>query len=89
MKIELSTHFVKELKKYVKNNQRRADEYITALGLFQDNQNHPGLNVEKLQNHDVWTFRVNKGDRVFFVWRNDRVIFTGIGKHDKYRNVGR
>jgi mRNA-degrading endonuclease YafQ of YafQ-DinJ toxin-antitoxin module len=87
IRIEYSVHFISERKKFVKNNIRRFNEYDRIVSLLVSNPVHPSLNLEKLQNtKGTWTIRLNKSDRIFFIWKNkDTVIFVAIGKHDKYR----
>lgn len=86
-KLEYSSHFLSERKKYVKNNRQRFKDYKKAVSLFTSNSSHPSLNLEKLQNSKhVYTIRLNKGDRIFFVWKEENIaLFIDIGKHDKYR----
>ena len=87
VKLEYSRHFVSERRKFVKKNIKRFEDYKKAVTLFTSNSKHPGLNVEKLKNvKGVYTIRLNRSDRIFFVWKDERTaIFTDIGKHDKYR----
>lgn len=86
-KIEYSSHFINERKKYVKNNLQRFNNFDKTANLFISNPLHPSLNLEKLQNaKGVWTIRLNKSDRIFFAWKDkDTVIFIAIGKHDAYK----
>lgn len=87
VKLEYSTHFLSERRKYIKNNQQRFDDYKKAVTLFVSNPVHPGLNIEKLRNtKGVYTIRLNKADRIFFIWKEkSAALFIDIGKHDKYR----
>ena len=87
IKLEYSRHFLSERKKYIKNNRERFEDYKKAVTLFLSNPTRPGLNIEKLRNaKGVYTIRLNKSDRVFFIWKQDyTVLFIDIGKHDKYR----
>lgn len=87
IRIEYSNHFISERKKFVRNNLRRFNDYDRIVNLFILNPVHPSLNLEKLQNaKGVWTIRLNKGDRIFFIWKNKyTALFAAIGKHDKYR----
>jgi len=87
IKLEYSSHFVSERKKYVKNNRQRFEDYKRAVNLFASTPTHPGLNIEKLRNaKGVYTIRLNRSDRIFFVWKEESiVVFLDIGKHDKYR----
>ena len=86
IKIEYSSKFIEERKKFVKNNRVRFADYSKAVGNFIKNPHHPGLNLEKLKNSSFWTIRLNKADRIFFIWTSKTsVLFLDIGKHDKYR----
>lgn len=86
-KLEYSSYFLNERKKYVKNSPQRFEDYKKAVTLFVSNPTHPSLNLEKLQNtKGIYTIRLNKGDRIFFVWKKENMaLFIDIGKHDKYR----
>lgn len=87
IKLEYFQHFLRERKKYLKNNPGRFAEYKKAISLFLLNPAHPSLNLEKLTNtKEVYTIRLNRSDRVFFVWKEaTTALFIDIGKHDKYR----
>lgn len=87
MHIKLSTNYYRALKKFVTNNKKNAEAIKKALKLFRENPNHPSLNMEKLRNaKGMYTFRLNKSDRVFFIWlEKDSVLLIDIGQHDKYR----
>lgn len=86
IKLEYSQHFLSERKKYVKNNRERLEDFRKAVALFLLNSIHPGLNIEKLKNaKGVYTIRLNKSDRIFFIWEENTALFIDIGKHDKYR----
>ena len=86
-RLEYSNYFLNERKKYVKNNQQRFKDYKKAITFFVSNPTHPSLNLEKLKNtKGIYTLRLNKGDRIFFVWKKENAaLFIDIGKHDKYR----
>ncbi len=87
IKLEYFQYFLKDRKKYLKNNPQRLEEYKKAITLFLSNPAHPGLNLERLTNtKGVYTIRINKSDRIFFIWKEaNTAIFIDIGKHDKYR----
>lgn len=87
IKLEYSRHFLKERRKFVKNNRQRFEDYKKAVTLFISNPLHPSLSAEKLQNaKGVYTIRSNRGDRIFFIWKKVYMaFFIDIGKHDKYR----
>ena len=85
--LEYSSHFLNSRKKYLKNNSVKVEKAIKSLTFFVKNPNHPSLKMEKLVNSSVWTIRIDKGDRMFFVWKDkNTALFLDIGKHDKYRN---
>jgi mRNA-degrading endonuclease RelE of RelBE toxin-antitoxin system len=87
LKLEYSSHFLSERKKYVKNSLQRFTSYKKTITIFASNPNHSSLNVEKLRNaKGVYTIRLSRSDRIFFVWKEENtVLFIDIGKHDKYR----
>jgi len=87
IKLELSSHFIRERKRYVKNSSRRFKDYKRAVSIFVSKPGYPSLNLEKLQNNKgILTIRLNKSDRIFFIWKSkDTALFVDIGKHDKYR----
>lgn len=87
IKLEYFQYFLRERKKYLKNNPARFAEYKKAISLFLLNPTHPSLNLERLINtKGVYTIRLNKGDRIFFLWKeSNTALFIDIGKHDKYR----
>lgn len=87
VEIEYSIQFLEIRKKYVKNNLKGYKEFDKAVKFFSLNPSHPSLNIEKLSGaKDVYTIRLNKSDRIFFIWKKEnRALFIDIGKHDKYR----
>lgn len=86
IKINRSTHFNRNLKKYVKNNTKRAQAFLSTLNIFRHNFSNPGLNVEKLVNSETWSLRINRSDRIFFLWIDkNTVLLVDIGLHDKYK----
>lgn len=83
---ENTTQYQKQLSKFVKNNNQRAEALIKTLDLFAQNPAHPSLNLEKLVNNTTWTVRIDKGNRIFFRWIDaSTALLLDIGKHDKYR----
>ena len=70
----------------MKNNLEALDKTIKAISLFVKNPKHPSLNLEKLKGSQFWTIRIDKGNRIFFIWKDkETALFIDIGKHDKYR----
>lgn len=86
IKIIFSPHFLRSRKKFLKNNLELAIKVTEAIEKFVNNPFHPGLNLEKLINLDIWTIRIDRGNRIFLHWLNSSTaLFIDIGKHDKYR----
>ena len=86
MEIATSIGYLRSLRKFVKNNQNNADKVKKTLDLFKKNPSHPSLNTEKLGSTELWTIRIDKGNRVFFTWEDTQtVLLIDIGKHDRYR----
>lgn len=84
--IEYSKHYISERKKFIKNNLAYVKQIAKALQQFISNPLHPSLNIEKLKNSKAWSIRIDKKNRIFFIWKNKtNAIFLDIGKHDKYR----
>lgn len=56
---------------------------------FTKNPQHPSLRLEKLQGSKVWSIRVDRGNRLFFIWSDtdDTAIFFLVGPHDAYRKL--
>ena len=72
--------------KFVDNNIQRGNALIRTLDKFSHNPNYPSLNLEKLKGLDIWTIRIDKGNRIFFKWIDKfTALFIDIGKYDKYR----
>ncbi|MBF8249562.1 MAG: hypothetical protein HW400_163 [Candidatus Levybacteria bacterium] len=86
MQIKLSAGYYRGLKTFVKNNRINAENIKKALNLLRENPRHPSLNLEKLKGSNIWTIRIDKGNRIFFSWVDKTTaLFLDIGKHDKYR----
>ena len=86
IKIEYASSFIKNRQKFVKNNRARFNNYSKAIKLFIKNPDHPSLNLEKLRGSACWTIRIDKSNRIFFIWLEKTVIMLiDIGSHDKYR----
>lgn len=84
--LEETRKYQKELRKFIKNNPQLLPKIIKALELFMTNPYHPGLNTEKLSGTDMWTIRVDRGNRIYFTWAKKNIaILVDIGTHDKYR----
>lgn len=84
--INRSKRFEVEYKKFVKRNIPRAESIIKSLTLFVLNSQHPSLNIEKLVGSNVWSMRLSKGDRLFFLWiSKDKILLVDVGTHDKYK----
>lgn len=87
LQISTTSRYTRTVAKYVKNDRKRRNEVARALKLFIKNPTHPGLNTELLKNSEFWTMRVNKSDRIFFLWIENKkhALLWDIGVHDKYK----
>ena len=86
MQIKLSASYYRALKSFVKNNKRNAENIKKALKLLRESPHHPSLNLEKLKGSQIWTIRIDKGNRIFFFHVDSKIaLLIDIGKHDKYR----
>jgi mRNA-degrading endonuclease YafQ of YafQ-DinJ toxin-antitoxin module len=86
MQIRLSPSYYRALKSFVKNNKINAENIKKTLRLLRENPHHPSLNLEKLKGSNIWTMRIDRGNRIFFSWIDKATaLFLDIGKHDKYR----
>ncbi|OGK42611.1 hypothetical protein A3A74_06270 [Candidatus Roizmanbacteria bacterium RIFCSPLOWO2_01_FULL_35_13] len=86
VRIETNSNFEKERKKFIKNNLQLAEKVIKAIKLLTENPSHPSLNLEKLKGSNIWTVRIDKGNRIYLTWIDkDKVFLLDIGPHDKYR----
>jgi len=84
--IQYSSRYLSSRKKFLKNNTQLLNKTIKTISLFASNPKHPSLRIEKLKGSPVWTVRIDKGNRIFFSWINEKTaLFIDIGQHDKYR----
>ncbi len=83
--IEYSSRYLRQRSKFLKNNPQLLIKTIKAISIFVKNPQRPSLNLEKLRGEYVWTIRIDRANRIFFVWFNKlTALFIAIGKHDKY-----
>lgn len=81
-----SSKYVSERDKFLRNNASLLNKTIKTISLFRQNPKHPSLNLEKLKGSEIWTIRIDRGNRIFLNWINkETALFIDIGKHDKYR----
>jgi mRNA-degrading endonuclease RelE of RelBE toxin-antitoxin system len=87
--IRLLPIFQNKLRKFTKRNEKLSNAVKITLRKFQDNQNHPSLHLEKLSGSDIWTIRIDRGNRLFFTWSEtkDTAIFFHVGPHDAYKTM--
>ena len=86
MNIEYSPRYLFARKKFLRNSPQLLKKVIKTIKTFMRNPNHPSLNLEKLQASIVWTIRIDKNNRIFFMLGDKlTAIFIDIGPHDKYR----
>ncbi len=90
-RVSLTKQFQKERKKWARGKNKREEQLQRAFLLFTQNPKHPSLNLEKLSGSEIWTIRVDRGNRLFFVWADeeDIAIFFFVGHHDTYRTIKR
>lgn len=87
--IAFDKRYIKPYKSFIRNNKRNGDAINKTLKFFEINPKHPSLNTEKLSGSNVWSIRIDKGNRLFFIWSEaqDTAIFFSVGPHDKYRTM--
>jgi len=73
------------------NNTQLQKQVNEKLLFFEKYPTHPSFHLEKLIKTKIWSIRLNKGNRLFFVWNKtkDTAIFFFIGPHDAYRTIGK
>lgn len=86
-KIVLASQFERKLRLFVKRNPKRKIAVQKALRFFQENPSHPSLNSEKLAGLSIWSVRIDRGNRLFYVKDGDETIFFAVGPHDLYRSI--
>lgn len=88
--VRLTPRFESARRKFVRHNIKMSQQIQDALMRFAKNPQHPSLRLEKLQGSKVWTIRVDRGNRLFFIWSGagDTAIFFLVGPHDAYRKLG-
>lgn len=87
--VTLTEQFYRARKTFTKRSRQKEDQLRQAFAYFSKNPKHPSLYLEKLSGQEMWTIRVDKGNRLFFIWSNegDTAIFFYIGSHDAYKKL--
>ncbi len=86
IRTKYSSKYLLERRKFLKNNSALLNKTVKVISTFVKNPQYPSLNLEKLGGSKVWSIRIDKGNRIFFVWIDKQTaLFIDIGKHDKYR----
>lgn len=84
--LKKASRYQRQRDKFVKNNSRREKALIKTLDRFVSAPFHPSLKLEKLEGSDVWSIRIDRENRLFFIWIDKRTaLLIDIGPHDKYR----
>lgn len=84
--LKKSSKYQKEYQKFVRNNPARGEALIKALNKLSSYPTYPSLRLEKLGGSEIWSARIDLGNRIFFIWINKNVILLiDIGSHDKYK----
>ncbi len=89
MRIAFSSGFERGFRKLAPGRQAQVRK---AIEILLTDERHPSLHFEKLKGYaDVWTFRVNRRDRVFLRRAMDErgpyYIAVHVGPHDYYRRL--
>lgn len=86
IRIEISSRFKKEHKKFIKNNTARKKAVASALRLLLSNPLHPSLHKEKLKGSNYWSMRIDLANRIFFIFtEKNSILLIDIGPHDRYK----
>lgn len=81
-----TSRYERERNKFVRNNTTRAKALVKALNKFAHDPTYPSLKLEKLGGTKLWTIRIDRSNRIFFSWIDEKTaLLIDIGKHDKYR----
>lgn len=85
--VHFDPQFEVAYRKFIRRNPHKDIQIKKAFKLFSKAPQHPSLNLEKLVSTKIWSIRVNRSDRLFFIWDQTGkiAIFFFIGKHDSYR----
>jgi Txe/YoeB family toxin of Txe-Axe toxin-antitoxin module len=84
--LEASRRFLRAYQKATTRDRDRAERINRALELFRTDPDHPSLNFERLAGSDLFSIRVNRGDRIILRRRDgDRFELVDVGSHDIYR----
>ena len=73
--IRKTSGYEKARDKFVKNNTKRGKALIKTLDQFSQDPTHPSLNLEKLRGSKIWTIRIDRGNRIFFLGSMKRQCF--------------
>lgn len=78
-----SPTYLLERKKFLKHNSHLFQKTVKALSLLSLNPRHPSLHLEKLSGSEIWTVRIDRGNRLFFSFLDDKtILLLDIVKHD-------
>jgi len=90
-KIHYHPRFLSSFKRFARRNTQLQKQVNEKLLFFEKYPTHPSFHLEKLIKTKIWSIRLNKGNRLFFVWNKtkDTAIFFFIGPHDAYRTIGK
>ena len=88
-KINFAPSFVAAYKKFTKRNPKRIQAIDRIFKFFASNPKHPSLHIEKLSGGEIWTIRLDRGNRLFFIWadKDNTAIFFFVGPHDSYQKM--
>jgi Txe/YoeB family toxin of Txe-Axe toxin-antitoxin module len=90
-KIHYDPSFLSSYKQFIRRNAKLRQRINQKLLIFEKNPSHPSFHIEKLVHTEVWSIRLDKGNRLFFFWNKtkDTAIFFFVGSHDAYKTIGK
>lgn len=85
MRIFISSHYTKQLKKLAKKRPQIITKTKEKLAIFQEDSLHPSLKLHKLTGKDgeTWSISIEYDLRLTFVYTKEGILLTDIGSHDE------
>jgi mRNA-degrading endonuclease YafQ of YafQ-DinJ toxin-antitoxin module len=84
--LEASRRFLRAYDKATKRDRERGARINKALELFRTDPDHPSLNFERLAGSDLFSIRIDRGDRIILRRRDGEWFeLVDLGSHDIYR----
>jgi plasmid maintenance system killer protein len=84
--VKASRRFERAFAKWGAGASVRREQAIRAIKQFVADPDHPSLNFERLAGSDLFSIRVNRGDRIILRRLDgDSFELVDLGSHDIYR----